>query len=206
MHAQVGCADCHVAGKRYREAPKECVACHKNEEPHEGKLGRECGSCHDVVAWRHVSYDHDKTAFPLHDRHASVPCAACHFGNRYRDTPKDCAACHEPDDVHHGERGPKCGECHVTKSWKNSKFDHKKETGFALEGVHDRIACNDCHRSGNLKDKLPRECPAATRGRIRMPGASGASAANATATRSGSRPALTTRATPRGRSRADIRK
>ena len=67
-------------------------------------------------------------------------------------------SCHEPDDVHHGERGTKCADCHATKGWKNSKFDHKKETGFALEGVHDRIACNDCHRSGNLKDKLPREC------------------------------------------------
>ena len=24
--------------------------------------------------------------------------------------------------------------------------------------MHDRIGCKDCHRSGNLKDKLPREC------------------------------------------------
>jgi hypothetical protein len=105
-----------------------------------------------------VSYDHDKTAFPLRDKHAEAACAACHFGNRYKDTPKDCVACHEPDDVHHGERGLKCGECHVTKSWKNSKFDHKKETGFALEGVHDHIACTDCHRTGNMKDKIPKDC------------------------------------------------
>jgi hypothetical protein len=157
-HAQLQCADCHLPGKHYRDAPRECIACHKTAEPHEGKLGRECASCHDVVAWRHVSYDHDKTAYALRDKHAEVACANCHFGNRYKDTPKECASCHEPDDVHHGERGLKCGECHTTKGWKNSRFDHKKETGFALEGVHDHIACNDCHRSGNLKDKLPREC------------------------------------------------
>ena len=73
--------------------------------------------------------------------------------------PKECVSCHEPDDVHHGERGPKCGECHTYQELEElQKFDHKKETGFALDGVHDRIACNDCHRSGNLKDKLPREC------------------------------------------------
>jgi hypothetical protein len=157
MHVDVVCESCHVVGKRYRDAPKECVGCHKKEEPHDGKLGRDCGSCHDAGAWRHISYDHAKTAFPLHDKHADVPCAACHFGNRYKDTPKECVSCHEPDDVHHGERGPKCADCHVTKSWKNSKFDHST-TGFPLEGIHDRIACNDCHRSGNLKDKLPKEC------------------------------------------------
>lgn len=60
--------------------------------------------------------------------------------------------------MHHGDRGPKCADCHTPKGWKNSKFDHKKETGFALLGVHDHIACNDCHRSGNLKDKIPKEC------------------------------------------------
>jgi hypothetical protein len=157
MHANAVCESCHVVGKRYRDAPKECVACHEKEEPHKGKLGRECSSCHDAGAWRHITYDHARTAFPLHDKHAELACAACHFGNRYKDTPKECVSCHEPDDVHHGERGAKCADCHVSKSWKNSKFDHN-ETGFPLEGVHDRIACNDCHRSGNLKDKLPKEC------------------------------------------------
>ena len=157
-HVDVVCESCHAGGKPFRDTKKECIACHRKEEPHEGKLGRDCGSCHDESAWRHISYDHDKTAFPLRDKHTEAPCAACHFGNRYKGTPKECVSCHEPDDVHHGERGTKCAECHVTKGWKTSKFDHFKETGFPLEGVHDRIACNDCHRTGNLKDKLPRDC------------------------------------------------
>jgi hypothetical protein len=157
-HASVPCEACHVAGKPWRDARPECLACHRKEEPHEGKLGRDCASCHDDSSWRHVRYDHDKSTFPLHDKHAEIACAACHFGNRYKGTPGECVSCHQPDDVHRGERGAKCGDCHNTRSWKNSKFDHKKETGFALEGVHDRIACNDCHRSGNLKDKLPKDC------------------------------------------------
>jgi len=78
-HAYTPCASCHAAGKPYRDAPSECVACHRKEEPHEGKLGRNCGSCHDAVTWQHVTYDHDKTAFALHDKHAHVPCAACHW-------------------------------------------------------------------------------------------------------------------------------
>jgi hypothetical protein len=157
-HVNVVCESCHAAGKKYRDAPTDCVACHKKEEPHEGKLGRDCAGCHDAGAWRHVTYDHDKTKFPLRDKHANVPCVACHFGNRYKDTPMQCISCHAPDDVHHGDRGPKCGDCHNTTGWKTSKFDHLKETGYALEGVHDHIACNDCHRSGNLKDKIPKEC------------------------------------------------
>ncbi|MBS0579518.1 MAG: hypothetical protein JSR36_09660 [Proteobacteria bacterium] len=157
-HASVACQGCHAQGKPYRDAASECVACHHKEEPHEGKLGRNCATCHDVETWSRVKYDHSKTAFALSDRHADIPCAGCHLGNRYKDTPRECVSCHAPDDVHHGERGAKCAECHTPKGWKNSKFDHKKETGYALLGVHDRIACNDCHRSGNLKDKISRDC------------------------------------------------
>ena len=48
--------------------------------------------------------------------------------------------------------------CHVTKEWKSAKFDHLKETGFALLGAHDDIDCLACHRSGNYKDKIPKDC------------------------------------------------
>lgn len=157
-HTNVLCESCHAAGKPFREASVQCLACHKKDEPHEGRLGRDCGSCHDVTTWQHVKFDHDKTAFPLRDKHTEVPCVSCHFGERYKGTPKDCVSCHAPDDVHHGDRGTKCGDCHSTAGWKTQKFDHKQETGFALEGIHGRIECNDCHRTGNLKDKLPKEC------------------------------------------------
>jgi hypothetical protein len=46
----------------------------------------------------------------------------------------------------------------VTKEWKTAKFDHLKETGYELLGVHDRINCVACHRSGNYKDKIPKDC------------------------------------------------
>ena len=157
-HAIVSCDACHRKGKIFRDAPSDCHSCHQKEEPHEGKLGKDCGSCHDAVAWRHVTYDHAKTSFPLQGEHADVPCVQCHFGNRYKGTPLQCVACHAPDDVHLGERGPLCADCHTTVKWKTAKFDHLKETGFALEGVHARIDCKDCHRSDRLEDPLPNDC------------------------------------------------
>jgi hypothetical protein len=157
-HATVECGSCHQPGKPYRKTATGCVDCHKKDEPHEGKLGRDCASCHEDTIWRRVKFDHDRTAFPLKDKHAQVPCVGCHFGNRYKGTPKQCVSCHAPDDIHRGERGPRCGDCHATTGWKTAKFDHAKETGFALEGVHARIDCQDCHRTGNFKEKVPKDC------------------------------------------------
>jgi hypothetical protein len=157
-HMTVLCASCHTPAKPYRKAPTGCVECHRKEEPHAGKLGVDCASCHDTATWRNVTFDHAKTAFPLRDKHADVPCIGCHFGNKYKDTPKQCASCHAPDDIHRGERGEKCGDCHATTGWKSAKFDHGKETGFVLAGAHSHLDCQDCHRSGNLKVKIPKDC------------------------------------------------
>ncbi|HYL71309.1 MAG TPA: cytochrome c3 family protein [Candidatus Dormibacteraeota bacterium] len=30
-HADVACASCHAAGKHYRDAPRDCLGCHKKE-------------------------------------------------------------------------------------------------------------------------------------------------------------------------------
>jgi len=157
-HAGVDCSSCHVRDQPFRKALTDCVDCHKQEEPHAGKLGRDCGACHETASWQRTRFDHDKTPYPLRDKHVEVPCMGCHLGNRYKGTPKECVSCHAPDDIHRGDRGPKCGNCHATSGWKTAKFDHKKETGFALEGAHANVDCQDCHRSGNLKDKIPKDC------------------------------------------------
>lgn len=42
-----------------------------------------------------------------------------------------------------------CGLCHVPKRWDvlrgDFRYDHKKETGFALEGAHAKASCLRCH-------------------------------------------------------------
>jgi len=157
-HASLGCESCHHRGQAYRNAETACVACHRGEDVHKGTLGTQCGDCHKALAWQEVSFDHDKTAFKLRDRHGKIECAACHFGPRYKGTPKTCADCHAPDDVHRGSRGEDCAKCHTTAGWKTAKFDHAKETGFALNGAHADITCIACHRSGNVKDKIAKDC------------------------------------------------
>jgi len=157
-HARLACESCHRQGSPWRKAPAACAACHRADDAHHGALGSSCATCHEESSWARAHFDHERTRFALRDRHAQLPCASCHAGEHYRDTPLTCTGCHAPDDVHRGSRGEKCGDCHVTSGWKTAKFDHARETGFALLGRHARIACGDCHRSGNLKDPLPKEC------------------------------------------------
>jgi hypothetical protein len=108
--------------------------------------------------WQQTHFDHEKTDFPLTNKHREVPCAACHAGQHYKGTPKQCVGCHLPDDVHKGSQGTQCANCHSTADWASQKFDHARETGFPLLGRHARIGCGDCHRSGNLKEPIPKDC------------------------------------------------
>jgi hypothetical protein len=157
-HVALGCEACHAAGKPYRAAPGTCGECHRRDDVHQGGLGANCASCHATVSWRNARFDHGKTRFPLRAAHQQVSCAACHIAGKFRGTPLRCSDCHTPDDVHAGSRGNDCAQCHVESGWKNSRFDHARETGFALEGAHAALDCAGCHRSGKFEDELPRKC------------------------------------------------
>jgi Zn finger protein HypA/HybF involved in hydrogenase expression len=157
-HQQAPCESCHRQGVAYRKADPACSGCHRNADVHKGALGTACANCHSAAAWNEVAFDHDKTAFKLREAHAKIECNTCHFGPRYKGTPTACSDCHAPDDVHRGSRGNECGKCHVAASWKSATFDHGRQTGFALRGAHADIACAACHRTGNFKDKIPKDC------------------------------------------------
>jgi hypothetical protein len=67
--------------------------------------------------------------------------------------------CHTRNDIHKQRLGPKCDSCHNTKGWKLWKFDHDKQTKFALKGAHDKLACLTCHtRPVKEKIKLEKVC------------------------------------------------
>ena len=174
VHATVACSSCHAAGKRFREAPSDCHGCHRADEPHAGKLGTDCGACHATATWSRINFDHGRTKFPLTGRHQQMACATCHFGNRYKDTPQQCLSCHAPDDVHRGSRGAECSKCHTTTQWATQKFDHERETGFALKGAHSRTDCTACHTSGRMQDPLPKDCQGCHRGQDSHAGRFGA--------------------------------
>jgi len=157
-HRALECASCHKKSEAWSKAPVTCLGCHKSDDVHRGQFSQSCRECHGTITWAGGRYDHDKSGFRLTGAHEGAACNACHIGGRYKDTPKTCNGCHATDDEHRGSRGNDCGKCHTTKEWKKAKYDHRQETGYALLGAHADIDCLDCHRSGNYKQKIPKDC------------------------------------------------
>lgn len=157
-HVTVACDSCHKTGKKFRDTPKLCVDCHRDDDVHRDKLGTDCAQCHEQNAFKPVKFDHAKTRFPLTNGHGKVACAACHRDPGFKDAPMRCVDCHAAEDVHRGSRGVDCAACHGTVEWKQFRYDHAKSANYPLEGKHASIACNVCHRSGDLKAPVPKEC------------------------------------------------
>jgi hypothetical protein len=159
-HTKVKCAECHLPTAKYRDAPLQCIGCHKDDDPHFGRLGTACADCHVERTWSDLSeagFDHDKTEFPLQGKHKKVACDRCHPSQLYKPTPKDCFSCHKLNDVHGGRYGKKCETCHTPNEWKRSIFDHDK-TKFPLKGKHRQVACDTCHRGMLYEEKLETTC------------------------------------------------
>ena len=157
MHTEVACSGCH-AGQIYEFEETTCVSCHKAIDVHGGKNGKECENCHAVEGWDKRIFDHSTTDFPLQNQHAELPCKACHMdGVVKKDTSTECVSCHRNDDIHLGRNGEQCDTCHNTKEWVKFSFNHLHETGFPINGRHEKLACTQCH-TGALTDSLPRDC------------------------------------------------
>lgn len=146
-HTKVKCDACHK-GDLYRDKlATQCVACHQKDEPHKGQLGTRCEQCHKETGWRQaIAFDHDLTRFPLVGRHAQVGCDQCHRTKTFKDTPRACASCHK-DTLHEGRLGPNCNTCHNPNGWAVWRFDHNRQTKFALTGAHAGLNCHACHKS-----------------------------------------------------------
>ena len=158
-HKIARCAGCHLPSVKFRAAPGQCFGCHKQVEPHKGRLGEKCEGCHNEEAWLRVKpFDHAKTKFALDGAHAKVACATCHVGERYKGVPTTCAACHGLQDVHRGRYGNKCETCHAPKTWPTVRFDHAKATKFPLLGAHAKVKCDGCHKGDLYRDKLATAC------------------------------------------------
>lgn len=157
-HQKVDCAKCHLPGKGYRIAARDCVACHRKDDIHKGSLGAKCADCHTETSWKQAKFDHAATRFPLTGKHDAVKCESCHKAGQYKDTPRTCIACHKKDDKHKGQYGEKCDACHATSGWKDIRFNHDTETRFPLLGKHRSTKCESCHTGTSLRDKPPSAC------------------------------------------------
>ena len=161
-HVAVACAACHVAGRKYSQAPQACDSCHRKDDVHKGSLGAGCGDCHQEADWKQAKLDHAKTRFALSGKHVDVKCDACHKNAVFTEAPQACVACHRKDDDgvrgHKGRFGDKCETCHDAKGWKPSTFKHDTATRYALLGRHRDTTCSACHKGTLYRDKLGTGC------------------------------------------------
>jgi hypothetical protein len=150
-HAAQPCAKCHQE-RSFLAVKETCNGCHA--DPHKGRFGGTCASCHDEVKFTNVqlgAFDHARTAFPLLGKHETVACKACH-GEPARWTGLSfsaCASCHA--DPHQGKFKPAtCESCHTIQGWHTViGFSQGKHPGLSLAGGHAGVACAKCHDRGN---------------------------------------------------------
>lgn len=172
-HAQLDCGSCHLTLRfdEPRVAAGDCATCHV--DVHTGRLGVNCDACHDTDSFAASGRRdaHATTSFPLTGRHRQISCEACHGAagdQRFGPLPTECVSCHAaqyraalPD--HAGAGFPTdCAACHGSFSWSGARFEHTRETGYPLEGAHNRINCQACHVPPNFALRFapvgPRDC------------------------------------------------
>lgn len=56
-----------------------------------------------------------------------------------------CNGCHKKDDVHLGNNGSDCKQCHNNTDWQKNNFNHDEDTHFSLQGIHKTLSCPACH-------------------------------------------------------------
>ncbi|MEQ1503676.1 MAG: hypothetical protein ABMB14_15665 [Myxococcota bacterium] len=116
---------------------------------------------------------------PLSYDHADIDtvtgCTNCHSPGS-GPSPDRCMTCHESVKKQvstkvgfHARRATACGKCHGEHKGKDRElipiiskndatFDHRIDTGWALEGEHDRIGCEQCHKTPRKYIGLDPEC------------------------------------------------
>lgn len=154
-HKNQSCVTCHKKNPYKVEIKKTCISCHIDNDKHDRNYGDKCHDCHDTKKWKNILFNHNKdTKYLLKGKHRQVRCNDCHTGNLYKQKLSNkCITCHKLDDVHKSKKGTDCGECHLTKDWRNQvRFDHDL-TNFPLLGLHAITACNDCHQNKQYKIK-----------------------------------------------------
>jgi hypothetical protein len=119
-HNEIVCEDCHET-PAFHDAPEQCIDCHAEDDAHQARLGPECADCHAPIDWERWSFDHNtRTDFALEGAHDGLRCESCHV------TPvtdgsiavsQTCVSCHRSEDIHRGEFGGDCAECHTSESF-----------------------------------------------------------------------------------------
>lgn len=180
-HEAVGCSGCHQKGQDqvqvFHGTSTRCADCHR--DVHDGAFDRagrpqtvagraECARCHDSRAFAPVVADFDHrlwTGHALAGAHQKVDCHACHpalvgkdgmVGKRLGPAAgTSCASCHQ--DPHAGQfvvaGTTDCRRCHAESTWQELRFDHGRDSRFALDETHAKLACASCHHGYRVGER-----------------------------------------------------
>lgn len=171
-HLAIPCITCHTPSLTDRNGAyakfvfedQTCKGCHR--DIHRGQLdkymtGKGCEFCHNVESWHNITFDHSTTGFPLIGKHDQTECMSCHAREnlgtpeemiRMAPLARECELCHK--DPHRdqfvldytSEAKVKCSRCHTPDAWKSLVFDHNRDSKWPLDGAHQQVACNLCHK------------------------------------------------------------
>jgi hypothetical protein len=144
-HKKNKCEDCHPT-REFTGTPKNCSAqgCHADDDVHKGRLGDKCERCHLETGDNKFNHNTMST-FALEGKHLNVRCTDCHPSQTFKPRPANCFGCHPEPNVHKGQYGTTCEQCHNTSSFVDIKPLH--DVGdFSLTGAHNNVACDRCHR------------------------------------------------------------
>jgi hypothetical protein len=115
-HADVACEDCHMVEIQLG-TPKECFACHAEDDKHEGDYGEKCDLCHKPTGWDDDPFDHNKSKLPLIGGHLGVTCESCHKDGQFTNMTTSCFECHGYPSWHGSALGANCTDCHTVDTW-----------------------------------------------------------------------------------------
>ncbi|MBK7773368.1 MAG: hypothetical protein IPI43_04405 [Sandaracinaceae bacterium] len=147
-HTSVACAACHGTPPEWLGIEfSTCASCH--QDPHEGRLGAQCVSCHNEFSWADTTRGFAHPGLSLGGGHRGVACASCHDqGNT--EAPSGgarCVSCHRP--VHEAPLGNRCETCHRSIEWlglpRRVGLEAHPLTAFPLVAQHADVACAECH-------------------------------------------------------------
>ncbi len=159
------CTDCHAdahVGQLARRGAEgaACDRCHDVKGFQPIRFGLE---------------EHERLPFRLEGAHRVAACGSCHphepaLADRFPAAAREelvrrgrpvklalalydvagelgrCETCHV--DPHEGQlaRAQGCAACHGVESWRKARFDHARDSRFALTGKHAQAPCAACHR------------------------------------------------------------
>ncbi len=153
------CRRCHVPFQGL--TADNCEACHEHiarqQAVGSGLHGRvaadDCRQCHQehrgadyqlmAAALAQFTANDHQQLFALQGAHRDLDCLGCHAEERYAGTSSECQACHGEPDVHRGQFGLDCAQCHSAEAWLPASLAFHE---FPLDhGVERTLPCAACH-------------------------------------------------------------